>query len=41
MAKVFHFILKEKHKTLHVKQTWAELENSVEKQSARASIDRV
>ena len=41
MAKVFPFILKAKHKTLHVKRAWAELENSVEKQSARASIDRV
>ena len=40
MARVFPFILKEKHKTLHVIWAWAELENSVEKQSARASIDR-
>ena len=30
MAKVFPFILKAKHKTLHVKRAWAELENSVE-----------
>ena len=28
-------------KTLHIKQAWAELENSAEKQSTRASIDRV
>ena len=41
MARVFPFILKEKHKTLHVKRAWAELENSVEKQLARVSIDRV
>ena len=26
MAKVFPFILKAKHKTLHVTQAWAELE---------------
>ena len=41
MARVFPFILKEKHKTLHVKWAWAELENSVEKQPAQVSIDRV
>ena len=41
MAKVFPFILKAKHKTLHVIWAWAELENSKEKQSAQASIDRV
>ena len=41
MARVFLFILKTKHKTLHVKWTWAELEISAEKQSARLSIDRV
>ena len=41
MARVFPFILKTKHKTLHVKQAWAKLENSVEKQFARVSIDRV
>ena len=41
MAKVFPFILKAKHKTLHVKRAWAELENSVEKQSTQALIDRV
>ena len=41
MARVFPIILKAKHKTLHVKQAWAELENSAEKQFARASIDRV
>ena len=41
MAKVFPIILKAKHKTLHVKWVWAELENSAKKQSARASIDRV
>ena len=41
MAKVFPFILKAKHKTLHVIQAWAKLENSAEKQSAWASIDRV
>ena len=38
---VFSFILKTKHKTLHVKRAWAELEKSAEKQSAQASIDRV
>ena len=31
---VFSFILEEKHKALHVIWAWAELENSVEKQSA-------
>ena len=41
MARVFPFILKEKYKTLHVKQAWAELENSTEKQFARTLIDRV
>ena len=41
VVRVFPFILKTKHKTLHVKQAWAELENSAEKQSAQASIDRV
>ena len=40
MARVFPFRLKTKHKTLHVKRAWAELENSAEKQSTRASIDR-
>ena len=40
MARVFPFILKTKHKTLHVKRAWAELENFAEKKSARASIDR-
>ena len=40
MTRVFPFILKAKHKTLHVKQAWVELENSVEKQSAWVSIDR-
>ena len=39
VARVFSFILKAKNKTLHVKRAWAELENSVEKQSAWASID--
>ena len=41
MARVFPFILKTKHKTLHVKWAWAELENSAEKQFVQASIDRV
>ena len=41
MARVFPFILEAKHKTLHVKQAWAELENSAEKQSAQALIDQV
>ena len=40
MAKVFLFILKKKHKTLHVKWAWVELENFAEKHSARISIDR-
>ena len=40
MARVFPFILKTKHKTLHIKQAWAKLENSAEKQSAWVSIDR-
>ena len=34
VVRVFLFILKTKHKTLHVKRAWAELENSAEKQSA-------
>ena len=41
MARVFPFILKTKHKTLHVKKAWTELEISAEKQSARLLIDRV
>ena len=40
MAIVFLFVLKAKHKTLHVKQAWVKLENSTEKQSAQASINR-
>ena len=38
VARIFPFILKKKHKTLHVIWAWAELENFAEKQSARASI---
>ena len=34
VARVFTFILKSKHKILHVIRAWAELENSAEKQSA-------
>ena len=41
VAWVFPFILKTKHKTLHVKRAWAELENSTEKRFAQVSIDRV
>ena len=41
MARVFPFILKTEHKTLHVKRAWAKLEISAEKQSVQASIDRV
>ena len=41
MVRVFPFILKVIHKTLHVIRAWAELENSAEKQSARALIDQV
>ena len=41
VARVFPFIFKAKHKTLHVIRAWAELENSIGKQSAQASIDRV
>ena len=41
MDRVFRFTLKVKHKTLHVIWAWAELENSAEKHSARALIDRV
>ena len=40
MARVFPFIPRAKHKTLHIKQAWAELKNFVEKQSARLLIDR-
>ena len=32
-VRVFSFILKAKHKTLHVKRAWVELEISVEKKS--------
>ena len=39
-VRVFSFILKAKHKTLHVKRAWAELEISVEKKSTWALIDR-
>ena len=41
MARVFSFILKTKHETLHIKRAWAELENSAEKHFAQVSIDRV
>ena len=41
MARVFPFILKTKHKTLHVKRAWAELEILQKKQSARLSINQV
>ena len=40
MDRVFPFIPRAKHKTLHVKWAWAKLENSAEKQFARLSIDR-
>ena len=33
MTRVFPFILEVKHKTLHVQQAWAELENSAKKNS--------
>ena len=39
--RVFSFIPRAKHRPLPVKRAWVELENSAEKQSARASIDRV
>ena len=41
MVRVFPFILKAKHKTLHIIWAWAKLEKSTEKYSARASINRV
>ena len=41
VARVFPFILKTKHKTLHVKQAWVKLKNSAEKQFAWDLIDRV
>ena len=40
MANVFPFILKAKHKTLHIKRVWTELENSTKKQFVQVSIDR-
>ena len=41
MTRVFPFIFKTKHKTLHVKRAWAELEIlQKKKKSARLSIDR-
>ena len=39
VARVFFFILKTKHKTLHVKQAWLKLENFAKKHFARVSID--
>ena len=39
-VRVFFFILKTKHKALHLKRVWAELENFAEKQSAWVLIDR-
>ena len=41
MVTIFPFTLKTKHETLHVKQAWAKLENSREKQYARVSTDQV
>ena len=40
MARVFPFIVKAKHKTLHVIWAWAKLEILQKKHSARDSIDR-
>ena len=40
VARVFPFILKAKHKTLHVKRVWVELEILQKKQSAWLSINR-
>ena len=40
VARVYPFIPRAKHKTLHVKWAWAKLENLAEKQSAWLSIDR-
>ena len=40
MTRVFPFILKTKHKTLHVKRAWAELEILQKKQSAWLLIER-
>ena len=40
VAWVFPFILKAKHKTLHIIWAWAELENSAEKHSACVLIDQ-
>ena len=41
MARVFPFIPRAKHKTLHVKRAWAELKILKKKQFARLLIDRV
>ena len=41
VATVFPFILRAKHKILHVKRAWVELENFVENQSTWVSIDWV
>ena len=41
MVRVFPFIPRAKHKTLHVIWAWAELENSAQKQSVQTSINRV
>ena len=41
VARAFPFILGVKHKTLHVKQDWVELEILQKNKSARDLIDRV
>ena len=41
VARVFPFILGVKHKTLHVKQAWAELEILQKNKSVHGLIDRV
>ena len=40
VTRIFPFILKTKHKTLHVNRAWVELEILQKKQSARLWIDR-
>ena len=40
MARVFPFTLKAKHKTLHIKRAWAELENLKKKKKIYIRFDR-
>ena len=41
LARVSHFILEVKHKTLNVKRTWVELEILQKNKSAQDSINQI